>query len=99
MTGAPTRSIGMRRAQPGLAASKGRAFGRLCGPLLACVLAALCVGLTPWQPAFGQAQTSLEQISFTIGWRLASRTRSLRGSSKSHSCTSIVNENREMSVP
>ena len=62
MSGARTRSIWMRRAQPGLAASKGGAFKRLCGPLLACILAAFCLALTPWQPAFGQAQTSLEQI-------------------------------------
>ena len=62
MTGARTRSIWMRRAPPGLAASKGRAFGRLCGPLLACIFAAFGVGIVPWQPAFGQAQTPLEQI-------------------------------------
>jgi LPS-assembly protein len=62
MTGARTKSIGMRRAQPGLAASEGRALGRLCAPLLAGILAAFCIGLAPWQPAFGQAQTSLEQI-------------------------------------
>jgi LPS-assembly protein len=62
MTGARIRSIGMRRAPPGLAASKGKASGRLCRPLLACILAALCAGIVPWQPAFGQAQTSLEQI-------------------------------------
>ena len=62
MTGARTRSIWMRRAPPGLSASKGGAFGRLCAPLLACILAAFGVALAPWQPAFGQAQTSLEQI-------------------------------------
>jgi LPS-assembly protein len=62
MAGARTRSIGMRRAQPGLAASSGRTFGRLCAPLLTVILAAFCFGLAPWQPAFGQAQTSLEQI-------------------------------------
>jgi len=62
MAGARTRLIGMRRAPPGLAASKGRALGRLRLPLFACVLAAFAVALAPWQPAFGQAQTSLEQI-------------------------------------
>ncbi len=62
MAGARTRLIGMRRAPPGLAASKGRALGRLRLPLFACVLAAFAAALAPWQPAFGQAQTSLEQI-------------------------------------
>jgi LPS-assembly protein len=62
MAGGRTRLIGMRRAPPGLAASKGRALGRLRLPLFACVLAAFAVALAPWQPAFGQAQTSLEQI-------------------------------------
>ncbi len=62
MTGAHTRWIGMRRALPGLSASKGRAFGRLRAPLLACILATIGMALAPWQPAFGQAQTSLEQI-------------------------------------
>ena len=62
MAGARTRLIGMRRAPPGLAASKGRALGRLRLPLFACVLAAVAIALAPWQPAFGQAQTSLEQI-------------------------------------
>jgi LPS-assembly protein len=62
MAGARTRSIWMRRAPPGFAASKGGAFGRLCGPLLACIFAAFGVGILPWQPAFGQAQTPLEQI-------------------------------------
>ncbi|MGH6803528.1 MAG: LPS-assembly protein LptD [Methyloceanibacter sp.] len=62
MAGARTRLIGMRRAPPGLAASKGRVLGRLRLPLFACVLAAFAVALAPWQPAFGQAQTSLEQI-------------------------------------
>ena len=54
--------IRMRRAQPGLAASKGGAFARLRGVLFACVFAAFAACLTPWQPAFGQAQTSLEQL-------------------------------------
>ncbi|MBC8013883.1 MAG: LPS-assembly protein LptD, partial [Methyloceanibacter sp.] len=31
-------------------------------PLFACVLAAFAVALAPWQPAFGQAQTKLEQL-------------------------------------
>jgi len=62
MAGARTSLIGMRRAPPGLAASKGRALGRLRLPLFACVLAAFAAALAPWQPAFGQAQTSLEQI-------------------------------------
>jgi len=62
MAGARTRLMGMRRAPPGLAASKGRALGRLRLPLFACVLAAFAAVLAPWQPAFGQAQTSLEQI-------------------------------------
>jgi len=62
MAGARTRLIGMRRAPPGLAASKGRALGRLRLPLFAWVLTAFAVALAPWQPAFGQAQTSLEQI-------------------------------------
>ena len=62
MAGARTNLIGMRRAPPGLAATKGRAFSHLCGPLLVGILAAFCVGVAPWQPAFGQAQTSLEQI-------------------------------------
>ena len=62
MAGARTRLIGMRRAPPGLAASKGRALGRLRLALFACVLAAFAAALAPWQPAFGQAQTSLEQI-------------------------------------
>jgi LPS-assembly protein len=62
MAGARTRLIGMRRAPPGLAASKGRALGRLRLPLFAWVLTAFATALAPWQPAFGQAQTSLEQI-------------------------------------
>ena len=62
MTGARARSIEMRRASPGLTASNDRAFARLCGALVACILATFCVGIVPWQPAFGQAQTSLEQI-------------------------------------
>jgi LPS-assembly protein len=52
----------MRRAQPGLAASLGRALGRPRAPLLAWIFVAFVAALAPWQPAFGQAQTSLEQI-------------------------------------
>ncbi len=62
MTRARARLTRMRRAKPGLAASKGTLLGRLRGPLLACVLTAIAAALTPWQPAFGQAQTELEQI-------------------------------------
>jgi LPS-assembly protein len=35
---------------------------RLRAPLFAWIFAAFAAALTPWQPAFGQAQTSLEQI-------------------------------------
>ena len=52
----------MRRAQPGLAASRGRAFCAPCQAVFACILAVLAAPLASWQPAFGQAQTSLEQI-------------------------------------
>jgi LPS-assembly protein len=62
MAAARTRMIGMRRAPPGLAASKGLALGRLRGLLLTCVFAVFAAALVPWQPAFGQAQTGLEQI-------------------------------------
>ena len=62
MAAARANMIRMRRAQPGLAASKGVAFTRLRGVLFACVFAAFAACLTPWQPAFGQAQTSLEQL-------------------------------------
>ena len=62
MAGARANMIRMRRAQPGLAASKGAAFARLRGVVFACVLAAFAACLTPWQPAFGQAQTNLEQL-------------------------------------
>jgi LPS-assembly protein len=62
MPGNFARLLTMRRALPGLAASKGRP---LCGtrwPLLACVLACFFAILSPWHEAFGQAQTQLEQI-------------------------------------
>ena len=62
MAGARANRMLMRRAKPGLAASKGRAFLRLRAAIFACVLAAFAVPLASWQPAFGQAQTSLEQI-------------------------------------
>ena len=55
--------IRMRRALPGLAASKGVAFARLRG---VAVRVRFCrfraPAFAPWQPAFGQAQTRLEQI-------------------------------------
>jgi len=62
MAGAGARWIWMRRAPPGLAASEGVAFCRLRLALFACILAAFAAPLASWQPAFGQAQTSLEQI-------------------------------------
>jgi LPS-assembly protein len=62
MSGAGARSFETRRAQPGLAASRGGAFARLYLPLFAWIFVAFAVGVAPWQPAFGQAQTSLEQI-------------------------------------
>jgi hypothetical protein len=62
MAGARAKLTCMRRAKPGLAASKGRVFARLHGALFACILAAFFAPLASWQPAFGQAQTSLEQI-------------------------------------
>jgi LPS-assembly protein len=62
MAGARANLTCMRRAKPGLAASKGRVFARLHGALFACILAAFFAPLASWQPAFGQAQTSLEQI-------------------------------------
>lgn len=66
MKAARTRAIGTRRAQPGLAASKGLALtallGRRRGLLFAWIFAAFAAALAPWQPAFGQAQTGLEQI-------------------------------------
>ena len=62
MAGARAKLTCMRRAKPGLAASKGRVFARLHRALFACVLAAFFAPLASWQPAFGQAQTSLEQI-------------------------------------
>ena len=62
MTGTRATLRRMRRALPGLAASKGRALERRHGALFACVIAAFVALLVPWQPAFGQAQTELEQI-------------------------------------
>jgi LPS-assembly protein len=62
MAGARAKLTCMRRAEPGLAASKGRVFARLRGALFACILAGFFAPLASWQPAFGQAQTSLEQI-------------------------------------
>ena len=62
MAGARAKLTCMRRAKPGLAASKGGAFLRLRGAIFACILAVFALPLASWQPAFGQAQTSLEQI-------------------------------------
>jgi LPS-assembly protein len=57
-----TRLIELRRALPGLGASMRGALGGVRGGLLAALLAVFAAALTPGQPAFGQAQTSLEQI-------------------------------------
>jgi LPS-assembly protein len=62
MTDARRRLIGMPRAPSGLAACKGMAFLRLNVVLLAWTLAVFAVGVIPCQPAYGQAQTPLEQI-------------------------------------
>src|SRR5262245_56376532 len=62
MAGAREKMTCMRRAKPGLAASKGWVFARLHRALFACILAVFSAPLASWQPAFGQAQTSLEQI-------------------------------------
>ena len=62
MTANRARLIGRRRALPGLAASIGGLLGPMRGALLASVIAAFAAMLAPWQPAFGQAQTELEQI-------------------------------------
>jgi len=51
-----------RRALPGLAASKGRSPRVMRWPLLGCAFACFLALLAPWQQAFGQAQTGLEQI-------------------------------------
>jgi LPS-assembly protein len=62
MAGAGAKMIWMRRAPPGLVASRDGAFCRLRGVLFACILAVVAAPLASWQPAFGQAQTPLEQI-------------------------------------
>jgi LPS-assembly protein len=62
MTGNLARLIAMRRALPGLAASKGRPLCGVRWPFVACVFACFVALLSPWQEAFGQAQTELEQI-------------------------------------
>jgi LPS-assembly protein len=62
MIAARARSIRMRRALPGLAASIGGARKRLRAGLLACIFAGLAIALLPAQSAFAQLQTSLEQI-------------------------------------
>ena len=51
-----------RRALPGLAASMGHAPRASLWSLSAWVFACFLALLSPWQPAFGQAQTGLEQI-------------------------------------
>jgi LPS-assembly protein len=62
MTGALSRSIGMRRALPGLTASIGQRFRHGRRRLLACLLATFAAALLPCNPAVAQLQTSLEQI-------------------------------------
>jgi LPS-assembly protein len=62
MTAPRARSMATRRAQPGLAASMGRMILRPRGGLSALILLVFAAALAPWQPAFGQAQTSLEQL-------------------------------------
>ncbi|HSD92635.1 MAG TPA: LPS-assembly protein LptD [Methyloceanibacter sp.] len=62
MTAARAKSIRMRRALPGLAASIGGAPNRLRASLFASIFAALAIALLSSQPAFAQLQTSLEQI-------------------------------------
>jgi LPS-assembly protein len=62
MTGTRATLRRTRRALPGLAASKGTGLGCRHGALFACVIAAFAALAAPWQPAFGQAQTGLEQL-------------------------------------
>jgi LPS-assembly protein len=62
MTAARARSMGMRRAMPGLAASWGAALERLRARLPAVLFAAFAAVLFSGQPAFAQLQTSLEQM-------------------------------------
>jgi LPS-assembly protein len=62
MAGARTRLIGLCRALPGLGASIGGAFAGVRAGLIAAIFAVFAAALVPSQPAFGQAQTSLEQI-------------------------------------
>jgi LPS-assembly protein len=62
MAGARRKLIELRRALPGLAASIGHTLCAARAGLIACVFAAFAAILAPWQPAFGQAQTSLEQL-------------------------------------
>ena len=62
MARARNNPILMRRAEPGLAASKGGVFLCLREAVFAGILALVAAPLASWQPAFGQAQTSLEQI-------------------------------------
>jgi LPS-assembly protein len=62
MTGNLARLISLRRALPGLAASKGRPSWKMCWPLFACALGFLIAAFLPSQQAFAQAQTRLDQI-------------------------------------
>lgn len=62
MARAVTILASMRRAQPGLTASNGRAFAPVQGMVAAGVAAAFAVLLAPMHEAHAQAQTSLEQI-------------------------------------
>jgi LPS-assembly protein len=62
MVRARARSTELRRALPGLTASMGRAVNCLRVLLIATFFTNFAVALAPWQLAFGQAQTSLEQI-------------------------------------
>jgi len=62
MTGNLARLISLRRAPPGLAASRDTAPRGVRWPRFACVLACFVDLLFPSEKAFAQAQTSLEQI-------------------------------------
>ncbi|MGH6791284.1 MAG: LPS-assembly protein LptD [Methyloceanibacter sp.] len=62
MIGRGTSSLRRRRALPGQAASKDTLLFSLRQALLACAIALLAVTVAPWQEAYGQKQTELEQI-------------------------------------
>ena len=62
MIGRWTSSLRRRRALPDRAASKDTLLFGLRQALLACAIALLAVTVAPWQEAFGQAQTELEQL-------------------------------------